>query len=232
MRFIVFVILVLGAVCSSRGQDYDDVVFSGKRKSNRVERNYQSNDQPTLNCSLGVSYIPTEWADMASSCVSLVRAQIQKEIDASYQYLALAAHFSKDSVNRPGFANHFFLAAAEEREHAHSLIKYLSMRGELKDSVTGLITTPKGIKKTMWNSGSEAFSFALNLESSVTKSIRSVIVACEKGKNDYHLVDVLTSVYLDEQYKGQRNIAEKLSTLQKMMSEHKEVGEFLFDKML
>lgn len=224
MKWIIFGILVLGAVCSSRAEDFDDVIFSGKSAA--------TNQQATLNCSLGVSYIPTEWADMASTCVSLVRAQIQKEIDASYQYLALAAHFSTDSVNRPGFANHFFLAAAEERQHAHSLIQYLSMRGELKDSVTGLITVPRGIKKTQWSSGSEALKYALNLETSVTKSIRSLIVACEKGKNDYHLVDELTSVYLDEQYKGQRNIAEKLSTLQKMMSDHKEMGEFLFDKTL
>lgn len=226
MKWTFIGILVLGAVCSSHGEDdFDDVVFSGQR---RIDRNIQT----TLNCSLGVSYIPTEWADMASTCVTLVRAQIQKEIDASYQYLALAAHFSKDNVNRPGFANHFFLAATEEREHAHSLIQYLSMRGELKDSVTGLITTPRGIKKTTWNSGAEGLNYALNLETSVTKSIRSLIVACEKNRNDYHLVDVLTSVFLDEQYKGQRNIAEKLSTLQKMMSEHKEMGEFLFDKTL
>lgn len=226
MKVVLAVVFLLGAVCSSRGQDYydDNVVygqFGGSYKG-----------ASTLNCSLGVSYIPTEWADMGSTCVSLVRAQIQKEIDASYQYLALAAYYSRDSVNRPGFANHFFTAAAEEREHANSLIEYLSMRGELKDSVTGLITSPRGIKKTFWSNGVEGLTHALKMETFVTKNIRGVIAACEKGKNDYHLVDVLTGVYLDEQYKGQRNIAEKLSTLQKMMSEHNEMGEFLFDKTL
>ncbi|CAH2210649.1 jg20597, partial [Pararge aegeria aegeria] len=50
------------------------------------------------------------------------------------------AHFSKDSVNRPGFAKMFFDASSEEREHALKLIEYLLMRGELTTNVTSLIT--------------------------------------------------------------------------------------------
>lgn len=71
-----------------------------------------------------------------------MRAQIQEEVKASYVYLAMAAYFSRDTVNRPGFAEHFFKAAKEEREHAQHLIEYLSMRGQLTDSVTNLITFP------------------------------------------------------------------------------------------
>lgn len=79
---------------------------------------------------------------MASTCVNALRNQIQKEIDASFAYLAMAAYFSRDTVNRPGFAEHFFKSAKEEREHAEHLIEYLSMRGQLTDSVSGLITIP------------------------------------------------------------------------------------------
>lgn len=55
------------------------------------------------------------------------------------QYLAMAAYFSNDTVNRPGFAEHFFKAAKEEREHGAKLIEYLSMRGELTHTVKDLI---------------------------------------------------------------------------------------------
>lgn len=55
------------------------------------------------------------------------------------QYLAMAAHFSRDTVNKQGFANMFFQSASEEREHAIKLISYLLMRGELTKDVSSLI---------------------------------------------------------------------------------------------
>lgn len=74
----------------------------------------------------------------------------------------------------------------------------------------------------------------MNLETEVTKSIRRLIHTCESSKkyNDYHLVDYLTGVYLEEQLHGQRELAGKLSTLKKMMTNHGALGEFLFDKDL
>lgn len=86
--------------------------------------------------------LPTEWIDLNGDCLVAMRNQIQKEIHASYQYLAMGAYFSRDTVNRPGFADLFFKSAKEEREHGSKLIEYLSMRGQLTDQVTNLITTP------------------------------------------------------------------------------------------
>uniref|UniRef100_T1GUI9 Ferritin n=1 Tax=Megaselia scalaris TaxID=36166 RepID=T1GUI9_MEGSC len=107
------------------------------------------------------------------------------------------------------------------------------MRGNLTSGITNLITSPQ-VKKAEWSNAVEALTDALELEAEVTKSIRGVIETCETGKeakyNDYHLVDYLTGVYLEEQYKGQRELAGKLSTLKKMMTTHGEIGEFLFDK--
>jgi ferritin heavy chain len=46
-------------------------------------------------------------------------------------------------------------------------------------------------------------------------------------------VDVLTSDFLDEQYKGQRKLAGQISTLGKMVQSSGTVlGEFMFDKEL
>lgn len=78
---------------------------------------------------------------MVSPCVQKMRDQIQEELAASMQYLAMAAHFSRDTVNRPGFAKMFFESASEEREHAIKLISYLLMRGELTEDVSKLIKT-------------------------------------------------------------------------------------------
>lgn len=46
------------------------------------------------------------------------------------------------------------------------------------------------------------------------------------------LVDYLTGEFLEEQYKGQRDIAGKTSTLKKMMDKHSALGEFIYDKKL
>jgi len=56
--------------------------------------------------------------------------------------------------------------------------------------------------------------------------VRSNIFVCSQ------LVDYLTGEFLDEQYKGQRDLAGKLSTLGKMLDSHGALGEFLFDKEL
>ncbi len=48
----------------------------------------------------------------------------------------------------------------------------------------------------------------------------------------FQLVDYLTGEFLDEQYKGQRELAGMISTLDKMMRSHGPIGEFLYDKKL
>lgn len=68
-----------------------------------------------------------------------LKRQIQEEINASIQYLAMGAHFARDTVNRPGFSHFFFKAAGEERAHAQKLVEYLLMRGHLTDHITDLI---------------------------------------------------------------------------------------------
>lgn len=46
------------------------------------------------------------------------------------------------------------------------------------------------------------------------------------------LVDYLTGDFLEEQYHGQRDLAGKISTLDKLMATQGPLGEFLFDKKL
>jgi ferritin heavy chain len=196
------------------------------------------------------------FVDMTDDCVKATEEQIKKEITASLKYLSMGAHFAKDSVNRPGFSKFFFDAASEEREHAYKLIEYLSMRGRylnqgksiipdidisrlvkeseklqvLGESLTPLVPAEGG--KT--TSGLIALQNALKLETAVTKSIRKLVQSCEAEPfNHYHFVDYLTGEFLDEQYKGQRDLAGKISTLGKMVTaQGAELADFLFDKQL
>lgn len=189
-----------------------------------------------LKCMLKPADVPTAWKDMVNPCIKSLEAQVKVEIEAAMTYLAMGAHFAQDTVNRPGFSKLFIESAGEEREHAIKVIEYLLMRGELTSDVSKLLKFPLKPLREEWNSGVEALADALNLEAEVTKSIRQIIMTCESPKdipfNDYHLVDYLTGDFLDEQYKGQRDLAGKVSTLGKMMTTHGALGEFLFDKKL
>ena len=186
-----------------------------------------------LKCEHPQPQIPKDWLDMVEPCVKAMRDQIKRELHASMQYLSMGAHFNRDVINRPGFAKMFFDAASEERQHAIKLISYLLMRGELTKSVSDLISRNIDVEKTEWSSGVAALEDALRLETSVTKSIKGLIKTCEESyKNDYHLVDYLTGEFLEEQYKGQRDLAGKISTLDKLKEHHGALGEFLFDKKL
>lgn len=178
------------------------------------------------------------WKTMETSCTQLMKNQVQAELNAAITYLAMGAHFSQDTVNRPGFSKMFFESANEERDHAIKIIDYLLMRGELTRDIHQLIMNPYPAKSTLhWDNGLSALRAALTLEVSVTRSINDIVKMCEQppqnGENDFHLVDYLTGEFLDEQYKGQRDLAGKLSTLEKMInSTYGDLGEYLFDKKL
>lgn len=60
----------------------------------------------------------------------------------------------------------------------------------------------------------------------------SIKLVCIIIKILFQLVDYLTGEFLEEQYKGQRDLAGKASTLKKMMERHSALGEFIFDKKL
>jgi hypothetical protein len=75
----------------------------------------------------------------------LIAGQILQWVNVRFFYLFVVfqgAHFSRDTVNRPGFAKMFFESASEEREHAIKIISYLLMRGELTSEVRKLIQNP------------------------------------------------------------------------------------------
>lgn len=197
-----------------------------------------------------------DFQDMTDSCVKQTEDQIRIEITASLKYLAMGAYFAKDSVNRPGFAKLYFDAASEEREHAYKLIEYLSMRGRylraayekegesrkknwkssLPDfDISKLVTELEDLPTT---SGLASLQKALTMETDVTKSIRELVKKCEDdgtkpGFNHYHFVDYLTGEFLEEQYKGQRDLAGKIATLGKMVDgQGADLAEYLFDKQL
>ncbi|XP_037947915.1 soma ferritin-like [Teleopsis dalmanni] len=165
--------------------------------------------------------------DEHSLCYENTIRQFGMEIDASYIYLSLGAYCAQDVVNRPGFADFFFKAAKTEREHAKKLFKYLFISNHL-NKISPLMG--KLYKTDRIGNGFDVFTIALELEEKMTQSIRELIKSCETDNKKSNIVGWLTNVYLEEHLHSIRDIAGKLSQLEKMGSES--LSEFLFDKEL
>lgn len=179
--------------------------------------------------------------EMVTSCRDKLKAQVQSEIQASMTYLKMGAYFASDKHYRPGFSKFFFEAANEERQHAIKIIEYMLMRGALLDvKLKEFGMFPLKPRKVTWRNALDALKVALDIELSVTRSIKMIATECEKPESktpdfiggDYHLVDYLSEDFLSEQYKGQRDLAGKISVLSRMMGTDEELGEFLLDKKL
>ncbi|XP_078036121.1 ferritin 1 heavy chain [Augochlora pura] len=180
-----------------------------------------------LTCTHDSPDLKQQWVTLNKECTGALNDQFYKEIEAARTYLIMGARFSEYTYNRPGFSEFFFKAANEEREHGIKILEYMSMRGivisnDIFLSMKNLTLNTSVPGKT----GLEALETALDKEVAITKNIRDLIEKCEK---DYHLADYLTTDFLDEQYKGQRDLAGKIKTLSKM---NNNLGEFLFDKKL
>lgn len=182
-----------------------------------------------------------EWSDMAVDCHQKLNEHIKMELNASLTYLAMAAQFTSHQLYRPGVAAFFLAGASEERQHAKELMEYMLLRG--KDLVPSSIM-PEAIKpKLSWTSVHEALMDALDTEKEVRRSFVEIIKLCEsseaketEGFNDYHVADLLTGTFLQEQHDSIRKIGGHLATLAKMKqkspSETFPFYEIMFDQTL
>ncbi len=118
-----------------------------------------------------------------------INAQIKKEFDSAYIYLAMAAHF--EDANLSGFASWMRLQAAEEKAHAMRLFDYLVERGARV--VLKAIAEPP----SEFGAPEGIFEMALEHERKVTASINE-IYALAVEKNDYP-TQVMLQWFIEEQ---------------------------------
>merc|ERR1711954_35987 len=102
-------------------------------------------------------------------------------MQASLQYLMMAAYFSEDTVNLPNVAEMFFESADEERAHAIAFVTYLRMRGATDNDFFGAHPLKPKYSAFKWPGG-----------------------VAEAGQDDPHAADWLTGTWLEEQLSGQR----------------------------
>jgi ferritin len=104
-----------------------------------------------------------------------INAQVGHELQASHQYMSIAAYF--DARHLKKFAELFRKQAAEERTHAEKFIQFILDAG-------GNVKIPAvPAPKADFVSAEEAVQLALNWENDVTKKIYALVDTAEAEKN-------------------------------------------------
>ena len=129
--------------------------------------------------------------------------QINHEMAAAYNYLAMAGYF--ESRNLTGFAHWMFLQRDEELMHAQRLWRYLLDRGGALE----LPAVPK--PRSEFNSIREVFEASLEQEQNNTKAINDLYTLASK-KQDYATQSAL-QWFLDEQVEEENTVEEVLGMI-------------------
>ena len=115
--------------------------------------------------------------------------QIGNEFLASLQYVAIAAHFDRESL--PELAAHFYRQSDEERAHAMRMVKFLV------DAGGSVQIPPIAGPRAGFGSPEEAVRIALDHELDVTHQINRLVDLAQK-QND-HITQAFLQWFVTEQ---------------------------------
>ncbi|EDX01529.2 ferritin heavy chain [Drosophila yakuba] len=160
--------------------------------------------------------------NFAQSCEKKLNDQINLELKACHQYLAMAYHFDRSDISSPGLHGFFLKASAEEREHAEKIMTYVNKRGGL----IVLSSVPEPLP--CFASSLAALKYALKMELEVNRHLLDLHALAGK-ESDPNLCDFIEANFLQEQVDGQKILADYISQLERAQND---VGAYLFDKYM
>lgn len=134
--------------------------------------------------------------------------QVGYEFGAMLQYVAIAAHFQRETL--PMLAAHFSKQAEEEKQHAHKFIKFILDAG-------GRVQIPAlPAPQSSFKFAEDAVKLSLEQEITVTRQINQ-IVKLAKEESDY-MTDTFLNWFVQEQL-------EEVSSMQDLLSIVQRAGE-------
>ncbi len=145
---------------------------------------------------------------ITSAMNDALNEQIGNEFGASLQYVAIAAYFDRE--NLPVLARRFYTQAAEERDHAMRIVKYVL-------DVGGHVAIPAiPAPKSDFTSAEEAVQLSVGWEMTVTDQIKGLMDLADK-QND-RLTRNFLEWFINEQ-------VEEVSSMEQLLSMVRRAGE-------
>lgn len=137
---------------------------------------------------------------LSDKLINLLNDQINKELFASYQYLAFYSYLNSSDISLQNIANYFLEESIEEKKHAMDLIKYINNRDGIVDYniINKPINNTQLKKINIVYDLKFIFEYSLQLEQDFYNNLHSIAEEADISL-DYHLNDFITSKYLSEQ---------------------------------
>lgn len=157
---------------------------------------------------------------ISASITKALNEQITNELNSSYSYLAMSAHFASRNLN--GFAHWFRVQYEEERSHALRIFDHILERGG--EVALSVVTQPA----RSWDSPLSAFTEACEEERRIAASIDELMEVAA-GEKD-HATRILLDWFVTEQVEEERTTTEIVDQLR--MVGDSQIGLFMIDERL
>jgi len=140
---------------------------------------------------------------MHATLEKAINQQINKELQAWYTYLSMAAYC--DTLHLTGFATFMESQSREEQAHAHRLIRYMLDRGGRVD-LQPLVAPPASFPSLL-----DIFQRSMEQERANTQAIYE-LYDLAKEANDYATIAAL-QWFLDEQVEEEKTMSDAVGLL-------------------
>lgn len=153
----------------------------------------------------------------------LVQMQIQREMQASINYLHLYNLVNSQKVHYPKIASYFKKESENEKEHAIILMDYLNSRGIIPLAYSTTQCTVRiddtiseaDISNKNWYFVVRCFEFALEMEKNITTEILHIY----NNVSDVSL-QLLLEEFITEQYKSLDSLIRHLNSIKNFNCRH------------
>jgi ferritin len=142
---------------------------------------------------------------ISEKILAALNEQIGNEFSAMLQYLAIAAHFERETL--PVLAGHFYQQAEEEKQHAHKFMKFILDTG-------GLVQIPAlPAPQATFKFAEDAVKLSLEQEKAVSAQVNA-LVGKAKAENDY-TTDAFLQWFVTEQLEEVSSMSDLLAIVQR-----------------
>ena len=159
-------------------------------------------------------------------CEDILNKQINLELWASYQYLAMWNYFERSNVGLDNIANFFKKSSEEENEHAKKLMEYQNRRGGVVVYEDILSPSLEYLQdKTIDNDVVMSFEKAVEMEQKVYESLLSVHRMGDECE-DPQFTDFIEGEFLGEQIESINELTKYVSKLRRIGNDGHGVWHF------
>ncbi|XP_045146424.1 ferritin heavy chain-like [Echinops telfairi] len=169
--------------------------------------------------------LPEVCQDYQKQCEAAINQQISLELHASYTYLSMASHFSREDVALKNFGAYFMRLSNEGLGFVEALMQLQNQREGCLE--LGDIAKPD---VDDWCSPIFALEYTFHLQQNINLSLVDLHRVATQ-RDDEQLCDFLEIHFLQQQAKSMKELGNHLIKLRHLRNQNFCLAEYSFDKV-